>query len=79
MLSWRNTDTQRQLVVQRELAFNQILSQACAQYSLCRWDGNTVYNYAFSPSQVSSLDYFHPSLSGQAALARITWGASWWG
>jgi hypothetical protein len=24
------------------------------------------------------LDYFHPSLSGQAALARVTWAASWW-
>jgi len=32
----------------------------------------------FSASQVSTLDYFHPSLSGQAALARVTWAASWW-
>ena len=43
-----------------------------------RWDGGAVYNYQFSASQVSSLDFFHPSLSGQAALARVTWGASWW-
>lgn len=79
MLASTNTETQRQQVVQRELSFNQILSQACAQYTRCRWDSNTTYNYAFSASQVSSLDYFHPSLSGQAALARITWAASWWG
>src|ERR671911_524029 len=34
--------------------------------------------YQFSASQVSTLDFFHPSLSGQAALARVTWAASWW-
>jgi hypothetical protein len=28
---------------------------------------------------VSKLDYFHPSLSGQATLAALTWRASWWG
>jgi hypothetical protein len=27
---------------------------------------------------VSKLDYFHPSLAGQAALAAITWQRSWW-
>jgi lysophospholipase L1-like esterase len=25
------------------------------------------------------LDFFHPSLRGQAALAALTWEASWWG
>jgi hypothetical protein len=28
--------------------------------------------------EVSRLDYFHPDLDGQAALARITWPVSWW-
>lgn len=78
MLASTNTDVERQQVVERELAFNQILAQACARYSQCRWDGNAVYNYQFSASQVSTLDFFHPSLSGQAALAEITWAASWW-
>jgi hypothetical protein len=64
--------------VAREQAFNQILADFCAQYTRCRWDGGAVYNYQFSASQVSSLDFFHPSLSGQAALARVTWAASWW-
>jgi lysophospholipase L1-like esterase len=78
MLAATNTDTQRQQVVARERAFNQILAEVCAQYSRCRWDGGAVYNYQFSASQVSTLDFFHPSLSGQAALARVTWAASWW-
>jgi lysophospholipase L1-like esterase len=78
MLAATNTDTQRQQVKTREEAFNQILAEGCAAYARCRWDGGAVYNYQFSASQVSTLDFFHPSLSGQAALARITWATSWW-
>ena len=78
MLGATRTEAERQLVVDRERAFNQILAQECAKYPRCRWDGGAVYNYRFSASQVSTLDFFHPSLSGQAALARVTWGASWW-
>jgi hypothetical protein len=76
MLAATNTDTQRQQVKAREVAFNQILAQECAKYPRCRWDNWAVYYYRFSASQVSSLDFFHPSLSGQAALARVTWAAS---
>src|SRR5215207_8161358 len=78
MLAATNTDTQRQQVRDREVAFNQILAEVCAQHARCRWDGGAVYNYQFSASQVSTLDFFHPSLSGQASLARVTWTASWW-
>jgi hypothetical protein len=79
MLSTSNTETDRQQVVTRELAFNQVLADQCNSVTNCRWDGNATYDYKFSASQVSTLDYFHPSLSGQAALARVTWNASWWG
>jgi lysophospholipase L1-like esterase len=78
MLGATRTEAERQLVVDRERAFNRILADVCAQYSRCRWDGGAVYNYQFTASQVSTLDFFHPSLSGQAALARVTWAASWW-
>jgi lysophospholipase L1-like esterase len=78
MLGATRTEAERQLVVAREAAFNQILAQECAKYSRCRWDNNAVYDFQFSASQVSTLDFFHPSLSGQAALSRITWAKSWW-
>jgi len=78
MLGATRTETDRQLVVSQEQAFNQVLADVCAQYPRCRWDDKAVYNYQFSTSQVSALDFFHPSLSGQAALARVTWAASWW-
>src|SRR5450759_306756 len=79
MLASTNTAQLRQQVVTREVAFNQILAGACALYNQCRWDGYATYNYQFSASQISTLDYFHPSLSGQAALAQVTWNVSWWG
>jgi lysophospholipase L1-like esterase len=78
MLAASNTETQRQQVKTREAAFNQVLAEECAKYTRCRWDNWAVYHYQFSASQVSTLDFFHPSLSGQATLARVTWAASWW-
>jgi lysophospholipase L1-like esterase len=78
MLGATRTEAERRLVVDREVAFNQILAEVCAKYTRCRWDNGAVYNVQFTASQVGTLDFFHPSLSGQAALARITWAASWW-
>ncbi len=78
LLSPANTDAQRQAVRDREAAFNAVLAQVCGQYPTCRFDGYAVFHYQFARSQVSKLDYFHPSLSGQAALADVTWAASWW-
>jgi hypothetical protein len=66
------------MVRDRNIAFNTVLAQESGAYANCKFDGNAVYNYAFSKTQVSKLDYFHPSLSGQAALASITWATSWW-
>jgi lysophospholipase L1-like esterase len=79
LLSLSNTSTQRTAVRSRTVALNTVLAQECAGYANCRFDGNAVFSYPFSRSQVSRLDYFHPGLSGQAALASITWAASWWG
>jgi hypothetical protein len=37
-----------------------------------------VYNFAFTKAHISTRDYFHPSLAGQAALANITWPVTQW-
>ena len=76
MLSSSDTGADRQQVVTREAAFNEILSQACDRFAQCRWDGYATYNYRFAADQISTLDFFHPDLSGQAALAQLTWNAS---
>jgi lysophospholipase L1-like esterase len=81
MLSSTNSDTERDKVAAQEDTFNGILAQVCEQEyaQICHWDQGAVNSYKFSTSDVSVLDYFHPSLQGQANLAAITWGASYWG
>lgn len=78
MLSPLNSEQDRQAVLAREQAFNQVLAEVCSWHAMCRFDNYAVFNYQFGTSQVSILDYFHPSLSGQAALAALTWARSWW-
>jgi hypothetical protein len=78
MLSRNNTEEDRQAVLARERAFNQVLADVCNQYTFCRFDDYAVYEYQFGATDVSKLDYFHPSLSGQAKLASVTWQRSWW-
>ncbi|MGX9898771.1 hypothetical protein ACW0JT_00810 [Arthrobacter sp. SA17] len=79
MLSASNTEADRQLVVQRQQAFNSVLERSCSRVQNCRWDGGAVYGYRFAAEDVSTLDYFHPGLRGQEALAELTWKASYWG
>jgi hypothetical protein len=78
MLSTSNTETQRQQVVTREKADNAALAKVCAQFANCKWDGLATYNYVFTTSDVSTVDYFHPSIAGQAHLAGVTWTAGYW-
>jgi lysophospholipase L1-like esterase len=82
MLSSANTESQRQAVLAREVAFNKAMQGDCTSStysSFCKWDNLATYDVKFSSSQVSTLDYFHPNASGQAVLASTTWKASYWG
>jgi lysophospholipase L1-like esterase len=78
LLSPFNTEQDRQAVLTRVQELNQVLADVCAQSLMCRFDDLAVFNYRFTSGQVTKLDYFHPSLSGQATLASITWARSWW-
>ena len=78
MLSESNTAADRRAVYQRVVAFNQVLADVCVAYANCRYDGGAVFGFRFTRDHVSRLDYFHPDLDGQAALARFTWPRSWW-
>ena len=39
---------------------------------------NAVFGYQFTPGDVTTLDYFHPSPTGQARLAALDLVRSWW-
>ncbi len=66
----------RDRVRQRNIDFNTQLAEVCALYSQCRFDGNGVFNETFVPGDLSTLDYFHPSIQGQTKLAAGTWAVS---
>jgi lysophospholipase L1-like esterase len=67
----------RAAVAQRNVDFNAQLAAVCASYSNCLYDGNAVYDTEFVASDASG-DYFHPSISGQAKLALVSWDAGFW-
>jgi lysophospholipase L1-like esterase len=69
----------RARVRQRNAEFNAVLDSVCATYRQCHFDGHAVFNFAFVRSDVSTRDYFHPSLGGQAKLAEVTWAVGPWG
>jgi lysophospholipase L1-like esterase len=75
--STSSTDQARRLRVrQRSIDDNGAISAACAQFIHCRFDGGAVFGTQFAASDVSTRDYFHPSISGQTKLALITWTAT---
>lgn len=70
-------EDRRQRVRQRVIDFNAILKNVCSAYANCKYDGDTGFNYKFKASDVSTRDYFHPSKSGQAVVAEISWAVTW--
>lgn len=77
--STKAADVARRTAVQQRVnEFNQALAAACAATAKCRFDNGAVANFAFTKDHISTRDYFHPSLTGQAALAAITWPVSQW-
>jgi lysophospholipase L1-like esterase len=70
-------DAARRRRVARRLAdYNAELEAACAPLAWCTWDGGAVFRFRFEPGHVSSRDFFHPSRTGQAALASVAWRAA---
>lgn len=68
----------RAAVQQRVIEYNAVLAELCVAAIKCTYDQGAVYNFAFTKSHITTRDYFHPSISGQAALAAVTWSASQW-
>lgn len=58
---------------------NAILNEVCTAVAngQCIFDNNLIYNWNFATSDISTLDYFHPSCtsitSGQGAVATVAW------
>lgn len=62
-------------VQQRNIDYNAVLRDECAKFIHCRYDGGAAYAINFLASDVSTLDYFHPNVNGQAKAAATAWTA----
>lgn len=72
-------DARRSRVRARIQAYNAAMAAACDRHApQCRHDRNAVFDYRFTLDELSTLDYWHPSTRGQAALAEIAWEAGFW-
>jgi hypothetical protein len=47
--------------------------------SLRDFDQKVAFNTQFSASDVSTRDYFHPSIAAEAKLSAVSWNYGYWG
>lgn len=70
-LSMADEDVQRRAAFRQQLiAYNEAMAEVCALYPQCDFDDNYVFNTPLRPQDISTVDYFHPSVTGQARLAK---------
>jgi lysophospholipase L1-like esterase len=65
----------RQQVANQVLADNAMIASVCDAFANCHYDGGAAYKVAFTTSDVTTRDYFHPSVTGQAKAAAAIWAA----
>ena len=76
--SFTRADVERRARVDAaEADLNDALGLVCATYRHCRYDGGAGYAYAFEDDDVSTRDFFHPSLQGQTTAAAAMWELPW--
>ena len=74
----RRADVHRRAAVQQRVDdYNLVLQQQCAEAQQCRY-GGAVANHPFTTADISTRDCFHPSVTGQATLASVTWPQTQW-
>jgi lysophospholipase L1-like esterase len=72
--STATADEERRIQVrQRVEEFDSVLQSVCAKYTQCKYDNGAGFKTQFATSDVSTRDYFHPSVEGQALIASIAW------
>jgi lysophospholipase L1-like esterase len=70
-------DVQRRAQVANQVVADNItIASVCGEFpGNCHYDNGAAYRVAFTTSDVTTRDYFHPSVSGQAKAAAAIWAA----
>jgi lysophospholipase L1-like esterase len=70
----------RDALTARIVAYNTALASECATYANCRFDGDALYDHVWSSAEVSTVDNFHPSATGQGMISDVLYAAGYaWG
>jgi lysophospholipase L1-like esterase len=72
----RQSPAARARIHRYEDAYDGALAAVCAGFLHCRYDGGALNRLTYRPSDVSTHDAFHPSVSGLARMAAATWKAT---
>ncbi len=67
--------TRRANVQKRNEEFNTVLGEVCAEFIHCQYDKGAAFAIKFATSDVSTLDYFHPTTAGQNKAAENAWNS----
>jgi len=74
--STAQADEERRVQVrQRVEEFDSVLQSVCAKYTQCKYDNGAGFKTQFATNDVSTRDYFHPNVEGQALIASIAWSS----
>lgn len=68
-------EARRARVSERVAEFNAAIRAVCAERPRCTTDGGAVHDYPFHSSDLSAIDFFHPSEDGQRVIAELIWNA----
>jgi lysophospholipase L1-like esterase len=73
-LSVLAADVQRRAAAHaRVVDLNRQLAEVCAEHAGCVYDGGAVFDWDYGPQHITTTDYFHFNVAGEAGLAAITY------
>lgn len=70
-----DADAGRAEVTQRIAEYNAAIAEQCGAVAGCSTDAGLLNAHRFTSDEISTVDYFHPSITGQATISAIVWDA----
>lgn len=71
-LSELDADVQRRAAAHARIVdLNRQLAEVCAEHPGCVYDGGAVFDWDYGPQHVTTSDYFHFNVAGEAGLSAI--------
>lgn len=60
----------------RIVDLNRQLAEVCADHAGCVYDGGALFDWDYGPQHITTTDYFHFNVAGQAGIAAVTYAVA---